>query len=173
MTSGIDFAFIDMAHDPSVDFSTSEDFQSSSRTGFIECSRCRWGGCDVKISSCGCSYHAVSKNIDTSCPDSRNIRWSSYRKRLGRALTNAYHVSCSITEQEGWSLHSISWWRNRLLYFPTTVRRNICLCYDILCHTHFYLVPFFNCSPNLSSSTIEMHAFADQKRPHSLSNMQC
>eukprot|EP00551_Chaetoceros_affinis_P011070 CAMPEP_0203664212 /NCGR_PEP_ID=MMETSP0090-20130426/1667_1 /ASSEMBLY_ACC=CAM_ASM_001088 /TAXON_ID=426623 /ORGANISM="Chaetoceros affinis, Strain CCMP159" /LENGTH=781 /DNA_ID=CAMNT_0050527375 /DNA_START=22 /DNA_END=2367 /DNA_ORIENTATION=+ len=25
---------------------------------FIRCSRCRFGGCDVKVNSCGCSFHA-------------------------------------------------------------------------------------------------------------------
>lgn len=71
---GADFAFTDMAQEHSDIFpSSAVHFQPNSETESIKCSRCRWGGCDVKISSCGCSYHARCmplqiKSILTHCP---------------------------------------------------------------------------------------------------------
>ena len=31
---------------------------------FVSCARCKFGGCDIKSNSCGCSFHSVSKVVD-------------------------------------------------------------------------------------------------------------
>lgn len=59
---GVDFNFDDLPQQVS-SFSFPTQFDTIQEP-FIDdapkCSRCRWGGCDVRITSCGCSYHAVS-----------------------------------------------------------------------------------------------------------------
>lgn len=48
----------------------------------VRCSRCRWEGCDVKINSCGCSYHVVSpENIHRPLPS---------------AFTQWFHISFDL-----------------------------------------------------------------------------
>lgn len=31
---------------------------------YVRCTRCGFGGCDVRVSGCGCTLHAVSENQD-------------------------------------------------------------------------------------------------------------
>lgn len=30
---------------------------------YVRCSKCSYGGCDVRISGCGCTLHTVSKRV--------------------------------------------------------------------------------------------------------------
>ena len=36
------------------------NFNVSGADDYIRCARCRHPGCDVQVSACGCSFHAVS-----------------------------------------------------------------------------------------------------------------
>jgi len=34
---------------------------------YVRCSRCSYGGCDIRVSSCGCTVHAVSQSLRAVC----------------------------------------------------------------------------------------------------------
>jgi hypothetical protein len=58
---------------------TSINITTQNRHDFIKCSRCRGVGCDIELTSCGCSYHAVSTII-------RCILARSWRRKGGGTL---------------------------------------------------------------------------------------
>lgn len=72
---GVDFNFDEIPQQvSSFCFPMQIEANPAPSTDAPKCSRCRWGGCDVKITSCGCSYHARCmpmpyKGVFTHCPN--------------------------------------------------------------------------------------------------------
>ena len=75
---------------------------------YVRCSRCGYGGCDVRVSSCGCTLHAVRRNctepncrkLDTvgssSCFFLLTIDWPSAPVRI----INEHHLV--LTRRNHW-----------------------------------------------------------------------
>ena len=59
--SALDALDIDIGGIPS---SAASVFGSIAMNGdeYVRCNRCGFGGCDVRVSGCGCTLHAVSIN---------------------------------------------------------------------------------------------------------------
>ena len=86
------------------------NFNISGAGDYIRCARCRHPGCDLQVSACGCSFHAVSD----MCHRSLVTKWHTHptRNRFTIIWNTNSHVqlilissdACRWTQRRHWRL---------------------------------------------------------------------
>ena len=92
---------LDLGGTNGINSSTAAVFGSIATTGdeYVRCTRCGFGGCDVRVVGCGCTLHAVRcvfRRSDCCCVRRFVVRQSERKATLGCHPSNGIPIHAEI-----------------------------------------------------------------------------